>query len=155
MSCGNWLIKTETAYFDGIKFLNSPGKTYSGTDLLAGIEYSGFEDTKVSVEAVNRHINDFSKILKQPLDEANEDQFQSVVRLTRNFLNETLTLTILASTFGATGQDGTLQRFILEYDVTDAVRVTGGIALYQSGHLAELRNIRDNDRLFFEIKYSF
>ncbi|MDY6845429.1 MAG: DUF1302 family protein, partial [Thermodesulfobacteriota bacterium] len=152
---GNWLLKAEAAYFDGIKFYNTPTRTYSRVDTLAGIEYSGFDDTTISVEIVNRHIHNFDTFLKQPLDEACEDEFQSVVRLTRDFLNETLTLTILASTFGPTGQDGALQRISMEYDVTDALKVNGGVVLYHSGDLPELRNIGDNDRLFFEITYSF
>jgi len=152
---GNWLLKTEAANIDGFEFFNSPGKEYSRIDVLAGIEYSGFKDTKVSIEAVNRHINNFDETLKLSPDEAQEDEFQWVVRLTRNFLNETLTLTLLASTFGGTGQDGAFQRFSAEYDVTDSIEITGGAVLYQSGDLARFRNIGDNDRLFFEIKYSF
>jgi len=152
---GNWLLKAELARFDGLKFYNAAGNTYSRTDVFAGIEYSGFKDTTISVEAVNRHINNFSDALKEAPDEANENEYQSVVRLTRNFLNETLTITLLASTFGETGQDGAFQRFTGEYDVTDSVKVTGGAVFYQSGDLARFRNIGDNDRLFVEIRYSF
>jgi len=152
---GNWLLKTEAAYIDGFEFFNSPGKEYSRTDVLAGVEYSGFKDTTVSIEAVNRHINGFDEALELPPDEAQEDEFQWVVRLIRDFLNETLILTLLASTYGATGQDGAFQRFSAEYDITDSVQITGGVVLYQSGDLARYRNIGDNDRLFCEIKYSF
>ena len=78
-----------------------------------------------------------------------------VMRLTRDFLNETLTVTLLASTFGGYGQDGALQRFSAEYDVTDSVQITGGVVFYKSGDLAQYKNIGDNDRLLCEIKYSF
>jgi len=61
----------------------------------------------------------------------------------------------LASTYGGTGQDGAFQRFSAEYDVTDSIEIAGGIVLYQSGDLARFRSIGDNDRLFFNIKYSF
>ncbi len=152
---GNWLLKTEAAYIDGFEFFNSPGKDYSRTDVLAGIEYAGFKDTTVNIEAVNRHINAFKESLKLAPDNAQEDEFQWVFRLTRNFLNETLTLTLLASTYDTTGQDGALQRFSAEYDITDSVQITGGVVLYQSGDLARFDNIGDNDRLFLEIKYSF
>lgn len=152
---GNWLLKTEAAYIDGFEFFNSPGKEYSRIDALAGIEYSGFKDTTVSMEAVTRHINDFDQALELPPDETQEDEFQWVFRLTRTFLHDTLTLTLLASTYGATGQDGAFQRFSTEYDVTDSIEITGGVVLYQSGDLAMYRNISDNDRLFFNIKYSF
>jgi len=152
---GNWLLKTEAAYIDGFEFFNAPDKEYSRTDLLAGIEYSGFKDTTVSIEAVNRHINDFDDVLKLSPDETQEDEFQWVFRLTRKFLNDTLTLTLLASTYDGTGQDGAFQRFSAEYDVTDSIEIAGGVVLYQSGDLARFRNTGDNDRLFCEIKYSF
>lgn len=123
--------------------------------MLAGVEYSGFRDTTVSLEAANRHINDFESILKQSPDEAQEDEFQRVVRLTRDFLNEALTLTLLASTYGTTGQDGAFQRVSVEYDVTDAFSINTGIVTYQSGDKIRFRNVGDNDRLFLEFKYSF
>ena len=90
-----------------------------------------------------------------PVYEAQEDEFQWVVRLTRDFLNETLTFTLLASTFGGTGEDGAFQRFSAEYDITDSLQIAGGVVLYKSGDLARFRNIGDNDRLFCQIKYSY
>jgi len=155
VAAGNWLLKTEAALFDGIKFFNTTDKTYSRRDILAGIEYSGFKDMIISIEAVNRHINDFNDILKSTPDEAKEDKFESLIRITKNFLNETLTLNILTSRFDTTGRDGAFQRFSAEYDVTDAVDITGGAVFYDSGDLVEFRNIGDNDRLFLEVKYSF
>jgi len=152
---GNWLLKTEAALFDGIKFFNTADKTFSRIDILAGIEYAGFKNTTLSVEVVNRHINDFDDILKLAPDEARKDKFESLIRVTKNFLNETLSLNMLASIFDTTGRDGAFQRFSAEYDVTDAISITGGAVFYDSGDLAEFRNVGDNDRLFFEVKYSF
>jgi uncharacterized protein DUF1302 len=154
MALGNWLLKAESAYFDGIAFFNTESD-YSRIDILAGFEYSGFTDTTVSIEAVNRHVNGFDEVLAQSPDFADEDEFQSAVRVERNFLNDTLTLTVLALTYGVLGEDGAVQRFSAAYDVTDAVEVTGGVALYRSGGLARLEDIGDNDRLFIEITYSF
>ena len=155
VAVGNWLLKTETAYIDGFEFFNLPGKEYSRIDLMAGIEYSGFNDTIVSMDAVNRHINDFDKIKDFPPADAQEDEFQWVFRLTRNFLNDTLTLTLLASTYGTTGQDGASQRFSTEYDVTDSIKIAGGVVLYQAGDIETFKNIGENDRLFINFKYSF
>lgn len=152
---GNWLFKAETAHFDGVKFFNNAGQTYRRTDVLAGFEYSGFQDTTISIEAVNRYIHDFDAVLEQPPDNTTKDEFQSVGRISRTFWNQTLTLTLLASTFGVTGQDGALQRFSAEYDVNDAVQVNGGVVLYHSGDLAHFRTIGDSDRIYFEINYSF
>jgi len=155
VALGNWLIKTEGAHFNGFRFLNTTGKRFSRIDATLGIEYSGFNDTGVSVEIIDRYLYDFDPVLEEPPDSMTENQFQSVVRLTRNFINETLKLTFLASTFGATGEDGALQRLSAEYDYTDAFKISGGIVLYQSGDRKEFKNIGDNDRLFIETKYSF
>ncbi len=155
VALGNWLIKAEAAYFNGLEFYNNTGKNYSRIDALAGIEYSGFTDTTISIEGANRHINGFDSSLENPLDYANEDEFQSAIRLTRKFLNDTLQVTILASIFGIKGQDGAFQRLSAAYDIMDALELSGGVVLYQSGDLARLNNIGDNDRLFLEIKYSF
>jgi len=42
-----------------------------------------------------------------------------------------------------------------EYDLNDAIQVTGGMVLYQFGDLARFNSIGENDRLYFDIKYSF
>jgi len=62
---------------------------------------------------------------------------------------------MFASTFGVTGGDGSLQRFSMEYDVTDDFSVMVGLVTYQSGDKAQFRNIGDNDRFFLEARYSF
>jgi len=155
MTAGNWLFKAEAAYLDGFIFYSTGLDTYTRFDLLAGIEYYGFKNTSLSLEAVNRHLIDFPGIIENPPDEAQEDELQWAVRFTRHFINETLSLTLLASTFGLTGQDGAFQRISAEYDITDSVQAGCGVVLYQSGDLSEFRDIGDNDRIFAELKYSF
>ena len=152
---GNWLLKTEAAYINGFEFFNTQDKEYSRTDVLAGIEYSGFKNTSMSIEAVNRHINNFDDSLESSPDNAQEDEFQWTARLARDLLNDTLTLTVLVSTYGITGQDGSFQRFSAEYDISDSVQLNCGVVLYQSGDLARFKNIGNNDRLFCKIKYNF
>jgi hypothetical protein len=70
-------------------------------------------------------------------------------------VNDTLTLTILASLYGLAGDDGGFQRYTLEYDVNDFVSVLVGLVTYQSGELTEMKNIGKNDRVFIEARYSF
>jgi len=86
---------------------------------------------------------------------AEEDRWVSALRLTRTYLNETLTLTILAQTWGLAGDDGSFQRFTAEYDLTDAIELTGGVVFYKSGDLPRFRDVGENDRLYLEIKYNF
>lgn len=155
IAIGNWLIKAELAWLDGLKFTNSPGKTYSRLDILAGVEYAGFSDTLVTFEIVNRHLFDHAKALENEPDQYEQDHVQWVVRLEREFLHENLTLTILASVYGETGSGGAFERFSAEYDITDSLKITGGLTLYQSGDLPIFRDIEDNDRFFLEFKYSF
>ena len=158
---GNWLLKTEAAFFDGIRFSDSPLrmppyinlKTYSRLDLLAGVEYSGFTDTYVSIEAVNRYYTDFNR--EAELSGEEENSFQTALRISRDFLNETLNLTFLALVYAPTGDDGALFRLTAEYDLTDNIEVTGGIVDYKSGDLFEFSKIGNNDRLYMNIKYSF
>ncbi len=152
---GNWLFKTEAAYLNGFKYFNSGTKTYSRTDVLAGIEYSGFKDITVSIEGAQRHINRFEDLLKRAPDYAVRNEFQSVFRITAKQLNDALELTFLASTYGVTGQDGSLQRVSAKYDLTDDLNIMGGIVMYQSGDRFMYSTIGDNDRIFFKIKYSF
>ena len=84
-----------------------------------------------------------------------EDQFQSALLITRNFLNETLTFTLIVSAFNGTGQGGSFGHFKVEYDINDNLNITGGMALYQDGDYAGLENIGDNDRVSLDMKYSF
>ncbi len=155
IAAGNWLLKAESAWLDGIEYTNTPGVKYSRIDLGAGIEYSGFQDATLSLEVANRHINGFNEELKLPPNELREDEFQWVARIMKNYLNDTLTLTLLASTFGIKADDGAFQRLDAEYDVTDAISIRGGVVFYQSGDKGKFKNIGDNDRLFLEVKYNF
>jgi len=155
VALGNWLLKSEVAYFDDLEFFAVPGRKKSRLDMLAGVEYSGFTNTTISLEAVNRHIKDFDSTMKAPPDSAQEDEFQTVLRYSGDFLHDSFHVVMLASTFGVTGDDGALQRFSVEYDVKDDFSVMVGIVTYQSGDKTQFRNIGDNDRLFLEAKYSF
>lgn len=152
---GNWLFFTEAAYFDGIEFFNGGDKDYHRIDALGGAEYSGFTDTTVSFEVADRHITNFDGKLEEAPDFGQEDAFVSALRLTRTYLHDTLSLTLLAQTFGITGEDGAFQRFSAEYDYTDSIEITGGVVFYKSGDLVRFTGVGDNDRVFLEIKYHF
>jgi hypothetical protein len=151
----NWLFKTETAFFDGFEFSNTPDKTYSRLDALAGVEYSGISDATIALEIANRHYFDFDKRLKDGPDFQKEDLFEWALRITKPYWNDTLNLTFLTNNFGPTGDDGGFQRFTAEYDLTDSIELTGGIVFYQSGDLRRTMGIEDNDRVYFEVRYNF
>lgn len=152
---GNFLVKAEAACFSGLRFSNDPGVSYKRTDGLLGLEYNGFEETMVSLELANRHIHGFSPVLENPPDNSQKDSFQGVFRMERDFLNDTLKLTALASVYGTDAGDGALERCDLSYDYSDNINIRVGAIFYQSGDLFVFRNTQDNDRAFLEIKYSF
>ena len=105
--------------------------------------------------AADRHLNDFDAHLEKSPDYQKEDLFEWALRMTKPFLNDTLNLTLAASSFGLEGDDGGFQRFTAEYELTDSIELTGGVVLYQSGGLQRTRGIDDNDRVYFEIQYHF
>lgn len=154
IATGNWLFKTEAAYLDGIRFFNS-GKDFNRIDALVGVEYSGFTDMTVSFEIADEHILNHDDQVEEAPDFTEQDRWVSALRLTKTYLNETLNLTFLAQTWGLTGDDGAFQRFTAEYDLTDAIELTGGVVFYQSGDLPRFREVGENDRLYLEVKYNF
>jgi hypothetical protein len=152
---GNWLLKAEVAWFDGLQYTNTPGVENSRLDVGGGIEYSGFTEATVSLEAVNRHIFDYDSHLELPPDEIRENEFQWSFRVTKDFMNDTLTLMMLASTFGIKADDGAFERLEAEYDITDSISIRGGVVFYQSGDKGLFQSVDANDRLFAQLKYGF
>ena len=151
---GNWLIKGEGAFWDGLRFTNTD-EDKQRFDLLIGFDYSGFSDTTVTLEFANRHLIDFDERLSQAPDGQKEDWTQVAFRFTRDFFNDTLHLTLLFSSYGIFAGEGGFERFQLEYDLTDSLKLTGGVVLYQSGDFPSFQDVGDNDRLLFEIEYRF
>jgi hypothetical protein len=156
IALGNWLLKGEGAWFDGMEFANlEEDDSVSRLDLMGGVEYMGFSETVLSLEIVNRHLIDFDEQLTLSPDITQEDTLQTVAKLVRDFSNDTIQLKILLSIFGFHGEDGAFERFQLDYDLTDSVTMTGGVIFYQAADQGALSSIEDNDRLFFELLYAF
>ena len=155
VAVGNWLLKTEAAWQDGFQYFNTGDETFSRFDVLAGVEYAGLNETTIGLEVANRHINGFSDRLRAAPDYEQPDRFQSAIRVVREFMNDTLTCTLLAMVYGPLGEDGAFQRLQVDYDLRDNLEVTGGIVFYQSGDLPAFRNIGDNDRVFAQLAYHF
>lgn len=155
VALGNWLLKGEGAWFDGLEYTSLPQQEVSRLDLMAGIEYMGFSETVLSLELVNRHILEYDAHLALSPDYLAEDSMQAVAKLVRDFANDTIQLKILLSVFGWHGEDGAFERFQLDYDLNDQLTLTGGIIFYQAADQGALATIGDNDRLFFEISYEW
>ena len=152
---GNFLWKAEAAKLQGMEFALVTDKTFSRTDILFGGEYSGWNDTSVSIELGLQHLNDFDTHLEASPDSELEDRFATSISFMQDYLNQTLHLNLAGMMIGERGGDGGINRASLEYDVVDAFSVTGGFMLYQPGESAYFQSLNENDRLFFEARYSF
>jgi hypothetical protein len=119
------------------------------------MEYSGFSEAIVSLETAIRHLLDYDSRLEQAPDEINENEFQWAFRITKEFLNDTLAVTLTAGSLGAMSNDGMSGRLDTDYDVTDAVSIRGGVVFFQSGDKERFQNIDAADRLFAVFKYNF
>jgi hypothetical protein len=169
---GSWLFKAEIAWIDGVDYavstrvdlspIGGPEKVdlpigaveKSRLDFMGGIEFYGFTNTNISVEVVNRHIFGFRNDMR-PLFGTQENQLETAIRVSRTFMNERLDLAAVGVVFGNHAQDGSIVRLEGSYDIRDALVFTSGIVFYQRGDVVPFDNIQKNDRLFFELKYSF
>ena len=152
---GNFIWKAEAAKLQGMEFALVTDKTFSRTDVLLGSEYSGWSDTSLTLEFGVQHLNDFDVKLEESPDSQLEDRIATTVSFMQDYINQTLHLSLVGMMIGKSGQDGGLNRMSLEYDVMDAFSVTGGVMLYQTGDNAYFKNLNENDRIFFEVSYSF
>lgn len=164
---GNWLLKGELAYIDGADYtvgrtLETPFGEFpvvegtvekSRIDFMGGVEYYGIAETTIALEVLDRHIFDFDRRMR--LFDAREDAVETALRITADFFNARLRTTVLAVVFGEEAQDGSLERLSAEYELRDALTLTAGLLLFQSGDPFVFSEIGKNDRVFLEMKYSF
>jgi hypothetical protein len=124
----SFLFKTEVAYFDNYDSEVVDAKT----DSLVGLECS------ISFEVANKN-----------------DDIQYALRFTKSYINQTLDLTALYSGFGKELEDGGFIRVWLDYDIDDKLSTNFGVINYQGGDAKRFEKIKDNDRVFASLKYSF
>lgn len=152
---GNFLIKGELAFLDGLKFSATGNDTFLRVDGLIGVEYSGFSNMSISIERARRHINDYDSRLKMGPSKVKEDEDQTVLRITRDFLNDTLKATFLSSFYDRPFLDGGFNRLDITYDISDAFTAKMGGIFYESGDRSGFYTISDKDRIFAELSFSF
>lgn len=163
---GSWLYKGEMAWNDGIDYtvytnVGSPFNVVptSSTeknrlDTMLGIEYFGIANTSFSIELAHQYIVDFEDRLEPP-SPANEQKNTTGIafRATHNMFNDRLDLN--AVIFGTFNEGGSGARFDAEYDLRDALVLSGGVIFYEEGDYQPFDTYYKNDRLFAELKYSF
>jgi hypothetical protein len=153
---GNWGWKGEAALVNGLRFNNLPSDRLSRLDTLVGLEYSGIPDTAIALEVVNRHLMDYSSVLKAAPDIQDENLTQYILSLRRSFLRDRLHLHSLFSFFGAGFEQGSFQRLSAEYQLRDGLALTLGALFFHSGERGGVPDTYEhNDILFMQAKYSF
>ncbi|GAB6097365.1 hypothetical protein JCM14469_36190 [Desulfatiferula olefinivorans] len=163
---GNLMLKTELALFRDVAYINpariaggvlvrGPCPGYTRYDGLVGFEYLGIRDTMISADVVLRYIDDYDGLLEASPFSPKEKEEQWVLRLTRDFWHETLSVELLLSGYGWSAEGGSFERLKAVYDVSDDLTLTAGCILYQGGSDIPIDTIGDNDRIFGELVYSF
>ncbi len=151
---GSWLVKTELAYFNGLKYSTTQERTFSRTDALVGVEYNGIADTMISYDFSVRHFNTYDARLHNELFLPDKNTYQHAFRVTSDFINATLHANYLLSLYGTKLNKGGFQRAWVKYDIADAISTNIGVVDYIGG--SKLFNtIKNNDMMFADISYSF
>ena len=154
VSLGNWLLRSEVAHTRRLRFFNVAGD-FERTDALVGIEYAGLRNATVSLELSYRRLHEFDPRLELLPDGQKQDRFEAALRFSRSFQNERLRMTFLAVVIGQQAEDGAAYRLAFDYDLRDALTIGGGVLLFEEGDLPPFNAIDQNDRVFFNLRYSF
>ncbi len=158
VASGSWLLKSEVALINGIKY-NATDDEKNRLDMLVGFDYMGIKDTVLSLEIADRHIFDYEDKMNSTTvmfkDYTEQDEFQTVVRATRSFSNDSINATALVSMFGSSLENGGFARVWVEVDIMDGVTSNFGVVDYIGGDKVFMEVISNNDRVFGDISYSF
>ncbi len=151
---GDWLFKFESAYIDGLEFA-SIDTPFSRLDLLFGADYSGFSNTLLTIEAANRRLLNYDEILSTSIDQTEKDETTIALRYSGNFLRDKINIVVLAVIFGNNFDAGAYYRGSVKYEIFHSTSLTFGTMIYQGGDNFLLQGIEKNDRMFFDLRYSF
>lgn len=150
---GNVLYIVELAHFNDIRFMNSE-QGYARTDLLVGFEYSGWTETTIAMDYVRRHLHQFNTVLEHSPEKPKETEHGVALRISSDFLHDTLQLTGLIMVYGEHNQYEAMERVTLRYNIVDDWSVTTGLVLYQARDNRSLE-YDDTVRAFLELRYDF
>ena len=150
---GSWLVKSEIAYLHSLEYTATQDKK-DRLDTLIGFDYMGIKDTILSLEIASRYIFDYETQMLSK-DSVEENEIQTALRYSQSFLHDTLDFTALVSMFGASWENGGFSRVWFEYDIADALSSNIGVVDYMGGDKTLMEKVKNNDRVFADIKYSF
>lgn len=127
-------------------------KTWSEKDVIQGalgIEYSGFDDITIILEGSLEKIEDYEDKLS-----STEISGSTYAYLSYSALNDLFNISFYW--YHLTDDNGEIYRMNLDYDLRDALNLSGGVVLYETDNEeATVYPYRNNDRVFAAVKYSF
>jgi len=151
---GNWLLKSELAAVSDLKY-NTVIAKQSRYDLLMGLEYKGFTDTSLSLEIADRYLPDHQVAMESMPDAVKQHNLQTAVRALYFFDHDRATLGYLGQYFGQQFEQGGFHRLWLDYELSSDVTVVGGLIDYFGGENALFEAMKNNDKLFADLKFYF
>ena len=151
---GSWLLKAEAAWTGGFEFACADGKK-SRSDVMGGVEYYGFSESVLVFEVAERHIFGYEGVVVGFPTFERQDSLTYAFRYSADWLNARLSTMLLATAFGWRAQDGGILRAQGDYAIRDGLVLTLGVLLYYEGELPPLDSWGRNDRVFFNLEWSF
>jgi len=116
---------------------------------LAGAEYTGFTDLRLSFEAQVTHTIDHKSNMV-----VDENEVVTYFQATKDLFNQTLELDLFWVHLNP--GNGNILRLSFTYDLLDAVSFQAGIVFYESDKkTSDLHSYKDQDKVFVRVKYSF
>jgi|GEM_PF-2892957 len=152
---GNWIYKSEFAYFKGLKFLNSQDAEFIRSDVMLGLEYYGLTNASLAIEAAYKKISNFKNILENSPEMPQESEQNFAIRFNGDYLHNSLHILVLAMASGPVGKDGNIIRLSADYDIRDSVTLTLGGVLFGGGESLLFQQLSGNDQIFAKAKFSF
>lgn len=162
---GSALFKFETRYAEDKRIMRSDIITQIGSGIpqdqvktsetadqltaLAGFEYTGFSDLRLTFETAVTHTLDYQSVMA-----TDENEIAIYFQATQDLFHETVELDLLWVNLQP--GNGNIVRVSGGWDIVDNVNIQTGIVFYTSdSQSSPLDPYQDRDRVFFRLKYSF
>lgn len=177
---GSWLLKAELAYLDELDYAflqpnpaclppnpacfdPNPDAPYivssirlARLDWMAGFEYYGLGDATIALDFAHRHVLNYDPGLQYLPNYVYQNSFEVALRLGSEHLNARLRLNALGLVLAnEKGFQGGILRLWGDYEVIEALFVTGGYIHYFGTDQVPFDSWQKNGRVFAKLKYSF
>jgi hypothetical protein len=120
-----------------------------------GTDYTGFANTRLSLEVVNRHLFQLDSDVANKYDTPRKDALIWAARIARSFQNDNFECILISYAGGITFSQGAAQNVSLKYKINDMLAISAGYIFIQSGDNYLMENVGKNDRAFCKFNYTF